>query len=77
MALEFLRIETRAGNIVAVFAEPFGPDKEFCLNEENLRTRIRNVQADGRDSSVEDAALAEIVRRSKQVGGKVINEQTS
>lgn len=67
--IEFLRIETRGGNLVAVFDlgyqqwEPTGAggsrydDGTFCLNEESLRTRIANLKRDGRDTAVEDYAL--------------------
>lgn len=73
--LTFLRIETRGGNLVAVFdrGQGFIPtdaghgyydDGTFCLNEQSLRTRIANIGA-GRanpncDTSVERAALIEL-----------------
>lgn len=72
--ITFLRIETRGGNLVAVFDrgyQSFVPtdaghgyydDGTFCLNEQSLRRRIENVKREGRDTSVEHAALAELRR---------------
>lgn len=80
--IEFLRIETRGGNLVAVFdqgyqitsydyrfhgqrARAITPDDgTFCLNESNLRARIANLERDGRDTSVERTALANLVNKS-------------
>jgi hypothetical protein len=74
MTTTFLRIETRGGNLVAVFdrgfrmwwSNPNGGDGHyddgtFCLNEQSLRTRIANMKRDGRDTSVEDAALVALI----------------
>lgn len=72
--LTFLQIETRGGNLVAVFEHRYRnfvptdaghgyyDDGTFCLNEESLRQRILNVEGDGRDASVERAAWAELRR---------------
>lgn len=69
MALTFLRIETRGGNLVAVFDRgyqqwyPTGPaggyydDGTFCLNESSLKLRIANIERRKGDTSVEQHAL--------------------
>lgn len=40
-------------------------DGTFYLNEQSLRTRIANVERDGRSATVERAALAELVHRTQ------------
>jgi len=75
MTTTFLRIETRGGNLVAVFdrgwlqwqstglggSSGYYDDGTFCLNEQSLRTRIANMKRDGRDTAVEDAALVALI----------------
>lgn len=76
--IEFLRVEQRAGNPVAVFDRGYRQwepteaggsrydDGTFCLNVQSLRIRIANIEAGlahpSRDASVEYAALAELLR---------------
>ena len=76
--ITFLRIEHRGGNRVAVFDRghqqwrdiPGGggryDDGTFCLNEESLRDRIRNLESGGYDSSVEKRALEAMQQRVKE-----------
>jgi hypothetical protein len=54
-------IEDRGMGLVAVFDDSL--EGRFALNEENLKTRITNLNSIGLDTSVENAALAEMVRR--------------
>lgn len=72
MGIEFVRIEMRADNLVAVFREY--SEQEFCLNEENLRVRIANVEGAGRDASTERAALAEMISKARR--SRSITERT-
>lgn len=74
--IEFLRIEDRGLGLVAVFDRGYAgfmftdagyryhSDRTFCLNEENLRLRITNLERDGLDASVERVALAELTQRT-------------
>lgn len=73
--IEFLRIEDRGRGLVAVFdcgyhqfdINQYGRPHEydtFCLNEESLRLRIADLERDGRDTSVERVALAELTQRT-------------
>ena len=55
-------IEQRAGHDVAV---SHGADPEFCLDKENLETRIKNFLANGWNVEAEQAALAKMNRRAK------------
>lgn len=70
--MKFLRIKDRGLELVAVFDRgypvtwwgwmnnqplPMPDDGTFCLNEEDLRARIANVEREGRDASVERHAL--------------------
>lgn len=82
MSLIFLRIETRVGNLVAVFDRGyqmlnyedgdfrFYDDGTFCLDEPNLRMRIRNIEAGlvnpDRDASVERLALTTLLTTSRE-----------
>lgn len=82
MSLIFLRIETRVGNLVAVFDRGyqmfnyedsdfgFYDDGTFCLDEPNLRMHIRNIEAGlanpDRDASVERLALTTLLTTSRE-----------
>lgn len=77
--LTFLRIESRGGNLVAVFDRGYQSpvwtpdnttrydDGTFCLNKESLQARIANVQSDGKDASVEKIALAALAAQEGEV----------
>lgn len=90
--IEFLRIETRGGNLVAVFDRGYRmpcyqydnfdgryatvkyDDGTFCLNENNLRARIANVEREGRSAAVERHALTtmtEIKRNAREFPDEV------
>jgi len=55
--------EDHGQGLAAIFE--YNNQFEFVLNENNLRIRIDNLRKSGIDTSVEEAALAEIVRRGK------------
>jgi len=73
--IRFLRIEDRGPWLVAVFdrgyrsfvptdaGHGYYDDGTFCLNEPNLLIRVENLKRDGYDTSVEQAALAELRRQ--------------
>ena len=62
MKTELVGIKWNGIYHVAVFREGSG---SFALNIENLRMRITNMKKDGRDFSTENAALAELLHRTR------------
>jgi hypothetical protein len=63
MKLTLLKIEDRGLGLCAVFAyTEITGQPPFALNAENLAIRIRNLEAQSIDASVERDALAQIKR---------------
>ena len=63
--LEFRRIEDRGLGLVAVFREDEG--YEVAPNRESLELRNSNLKAHAQDTSVEEKALAELIKQSCEV----------
>lgn len=58
---EFIRIDKLCSGYVAVLKREWPDSIPFCLNDESLMLRIKNLKAQGYDTSVEEYALVELV----------------